>query len=216
MGRVEDGENPMAGLIFDAAGNLYGTTAFGGLTPQFAGIVFRLTPNADGTWVESVLHRFHLTDGKLPLAGLIFDAAGNLYGTTRWGGGGTNCPSEDGCGTVFKLTHNADGSWSYTKLHSFNALPGKFPTGDLVLDAAGNLYGTAYAGGPADGGVVFRLTHNPDGSWGYSVLHVFLGKPALDPFLGGLVLDKVGNLYGVTAGCASGTGCQGVVYEITQ
>src|ERR1017187_9524801 len=100
-----DGNKPYAGLIFDAAGNLYGTTWAGG--PSDLGTVFELTPAGGGTWTEKVLHSFinDGTDGNEPYAGLIFDAAGNLYGTTL--GGGTAF-----IGTVFQLTPAGGGTWT--------------------------------------------------------------------------------------------------------
>jgi uncharacterized repeat protein (TIGR03803 family) len=212
---TSDGDEPTAALIFDGAGNLYGTTLGGGNgCPRFGGCgeVFRLTPNSDGSWTESVLHSFTTRrNGNNPQAALIFDLAGNLYSTTIDGGDLTNCT--DGCGTVFKLTPNSDGSWTASVLHKFANHLAADPYAGLIFDPAGNLYGTTLDGGPVNGGAVFKLAPNADGSWAYSVLHVFLGKPALTPF-GGVVLDKVGNLYGTTGQC-SGTGCKGVVYEIT-
>ena len=111
-----DGTDPSAGLIFDAAGNLYGTTQFGGAY-GFGGVVFKLAPNPDGTWTETVLHSFgNDGDGFHPIAGLVFDVAGNLYGTT-YGGPGSGCA--EGCGVVFKLAPNSDGTWTESVLYSF-------------------------------------------------------------------------------------------------
>jgi uncharacterized repeat protein (TIGR03803 family) len=195
---------PEAGLILDAAGNLYGTTDSDGASN--AGTVFKLTPNADGSWTESVLHSFNgSSDGWRPDAALIFDAAGNLYGTTI-GGVAT------GAGTVFKLTPNADGSWTGSVLHSFNGSDGANPPAGLIFDAFGNLYGTTYWGGASGDGTVFKLTPNAGGSWGYSLIHVFLGHPAEFP-VDRLVLGSSGTLYGTTTSCSSG--CAGVVYQIT-
>ena len=111
---------PYAGLIFDAAGNLYGTTYYGGI--HGAGTVFELSPTAGGGWTEKVLHSFGSgTDGQCPYAGLIFDAAGNLYGTTD--GGGIH-----GGGTVFELTPTGGGGWTEKVLHSFgNGTDGDYP-----------------------------------------------------------------------------------------
>jgi uncharacterized repeat protein (TIGR03803 family) len=198
-----DGYYPTGGLIFDAAGNLYGTTPRGGAHGN--GAVFKLTPNADGSWTESVLHSFNGSDGRTAEASLIFDAAGNLYSTTAYGGA-------YGRGTVFRLTASADGSWTESVLHSLNKKDGRYPDAGLIFDTAGNLYGTAYSGGSADGGAAFKLSPNQDGSWTYSLIHIFQGKPALGP-AGGLVLGSTGTLYGTTANCRSG--CQGVVYQIT-
>jgi len=204
-----DGGNPQGSLIFDAAGNLYGTTSFGGA--HGTGAVFKLTPNADGTWTESVLHSFNGSDGEFPSSGLIFDATGNLYGTTV-GGGDETCAT-GGCGVVFKLTPNADGTWTENVLHRFRGKPAESPLAGLIFDATGNLYGTAIHSGSENGGAVFKLSPNQNGSWAYSLLHVFQGKPALDPF-GGLVLGSAGSLYGTTITCGNNR-CAGLVYQIT-
>ncbi len=147
-----DGDLPYAGLIFDAAGNLYGTTVAGG--SSYAGTVFELTPHGNGNWTEKVLHSFSNvgTDGASPFAGLIFDAAGNLYGTTTYGG---NHP-----GTVFELTPTGGGDWTEKVLHSFSNVgtDGAYPYGGLIFDAAGNLYGTTYLGGTYNYGTVFEVT----------------------------------------------------------
>jgi len=148
---VGDGYTPWAGLIFDAAGNLYGTTAGGGAQ---AGTVFELSPNGDDTWSEKILHKFGIgTDGKAPLAGLAADASGNLYGTTSTGG------IYNG-GNVFKLTPAANGTWTETVLHNFgNGNDGKYPSyGALAIDAAGNLYGTTIYGGKYLNGIAFEIT----------------------------------------------------------
>ena len=208
----KDGANPSAGLIFDAAGNLYGTTSEGGA--HNSGTVFKLTPNADGAWTESVLHAFNSSDGANPYAGLIFDAAGNLYGTALGGGELGLCSGGySGCGVVFKLTPNADGSWRESVLYRFRGTRAGNPQATLIFDAAGNLYGTAAGGyGSANVGAAFKLSPNQDGSWTYSLIHVFQGKPALYP-IGGLVLGSGGTLYGTTDDCNAD--CAGVVYQIT-
>jgi uncharacterized repeat protein (TIGR03803 family) len=209
---VTNGAEPIAGLILDAAGNLYGTTLYGGAPGP--GTVFKLAPNADGSWTESILHSFNGKDGERPEAGLIFDAAGNLYGTTSAGGALRLCQGH-GCGTVFKLTPNADGSWTESILHSFIARPdGKNPYGGLTFDAAGNLYGTTSEGGAYGLGTVFKLAANADGSWTESVLHSFKGSNGAFP-AGTLIFDGAGNLYGTTV--QGGNGCEfgcGVVFEL--
>ncbi len=211
-----DGGNPNAGLVFDAAGNLYGTTEYGGA--QNGGTVFKLVPNPDGTWTESVLHNFILADGALPLCTLIFDAAGNLYGTTFYGGTQNE-------GTVFKLAPNPDGTWTESVLHSFTGADGARPAAGLIFDAAGNLYGTTSYGGPAGCtgetgqmcGVVFKLAPNPYGTWTESVLHSFLtaGADGAGPYAG-LTFDAAGNLYGTTVqgGSAACTDGCGVVFKL--
>jgi uncharacterized repeat protein (TIGR03803 family) len=213
-----DGEEPWASLIFDQAGNLYGTTFEGGALNQ--GTVFKLTPNADGSWRESVLYDFSTCidgcDGEVPFAGLIFDLAGNLYGTTSLGGALNR-------GTVFKLTPNADGRWRESVLHSFcsrtNCGDGARPFyAVLVFDLAGNLYGTTPEGGDqgcygkSGCGVVFKLTPNSKGGWNERVLHTFADHPGANPGAG-LIFDPAGNLYGTTQGDAVTT--FGSVFEIT-
>lgn len=152
--------HPYGGLISDPSGNLYGTTAEGGVYGY--GTVFGLSPEAGGGWREKILHSFSDagTDGDQPLAGLVMDAGGNLYGTTSYGGDGT-CIG--GCGTVFELLPSAGGTWTEETLHSFldNGTDGDRPFyAPVIFDASGNLYGTTYAGGssPSGGGAVFEIT----------------------------------------------------------
>ncbi len=166
-----DGNLPRSALIFDAKGNLYGTTVQGGTSPNCStygcGIVFELTPTAGGDWTEVVLHNFGSTstDGVGPQAGLIFDSAGSLYGTTEWGGASTACPviSSVGCGMVFKLTPTRAGNWNETTVHNFtdNGKDGYAPNAGLIFDASGNLYSTTYSGGAYGstytGGTVFEI-----------------------------------------------------------
>jgi uncharacterized repeat protein (TIGR03803 family) len=151
-----DGANPLgAGLIFDRRGNLYGTTTMGGSAN--CGTAFMLVPNSSDGWTDHILHTFlglDAHDGENP-NGLVFDARGNLYGTTT--GGGTDNP-----GTIFKMTHNPDGGWTETVLYNFTAgETGAYPMAGVVLDPAGNLYGTTLWGGPSGtttGGVAFQFT----------------------------------------------------------
>ena len=209
-----DGQYPHASLVFDAAGNLYGETDNGGIycdLHQGCGTVFELSRNGDGTWTEKVLHSFgNGTDGEGPLGGLILDASGNLYGTTY--GGGTYNPG----GTVFELSPNGDGSWTETVLHSFGLFPdGAEPWGGLTFDKAGNLYGTTSTGGAyPNGGTVFELTPNGDGTWTETVLHSFGNVPdGLEPLYGSLIFDAVGNLYGTTT--QGGIDGYGTVFELS-
>jgi uncharacterized repeat protein (TIGR03803 family) len=152
-----DGTGPEAGLVFDPAGNLYGTTSSGGALDQ--GTVFKLTPSADGNWRESVLHSFcsrtNCGDGAQPVADLVLDPAGNLYGTT-FAGGDQGCYQGGGCGVVFKLTPNSNGGWKEAVLHTFADHPGASPFAGLILDRAGNLYGTS--SGFTTFGSVFEIT----------------------------------------------------------
>jgi uncharacterized repeat protein (TIGR03803 family) len=209
-----DGYEPFAGLIFDAAGNLYGTTYYGGaygVSGNYTGgTVFELTPAAGGIWTETVLHNFNDngTDGNNPEADLIFDATGNLYGTTFEGG-------VYGYGTVFELTPAEGGIWTETERHSFgNGADGEHPTGGVIIDAAGNLYGSTTFGGPFGYGTVFELT--PQGGEGRTekILHSFnsTDTDGAEP-TAGLIFDAAGNLYGTTTG--GGVHHSGTVFEIT-
>jgi uncharacterized repeat protein (TIGR03803 family) len=149
-----DGANPYAGVVFDAAGNLYGTTFYGGAAS--AGTAFKLSPNSDGTWSETLLHTFTgQNDGGSPYGGLTLDQSGNVYGTTASGGPG-------GYGTIFRMRQMPTGQWQETVVYGFNGgVDGAWPGAGVVLDGAGNLYGTAAAGGVnglEHGGVVFEIT----------------------------------------------------------
>jgi uncharacterized repeat protein (TIGR03803 family) len=132
------------------------------------------------------------TDGTGLNSPLVFDKAGNLYGVT-YGGSPANA------GTVFELTQKPDGVWARKVLHNFTGgADGGTPIGALVLDAAGNLYGTAAVGGKYDGGTVFELSPRSDGPWKETVLHNFTGYPDGNYPLGGVIFDSAGNLYGTT------------------
>ena len=145
---------PLGGLSFDASGNLYGTTEYGGA--YGSGTVFELTPSAGGSWTETTLYDFkdNGTDGLNPYASVIFDTFGNLYSTTYEGGGAHSY------GTVFELKASSGGNWTEKVLHSFNSSGGgTYPYAGLILDAAGNLYGTTYEGGAYGYGTVFEIKH---------------------------------------------------------
>jgi len=172
-----------------------------------------------------VLHAFRGSpDGSAPESNLIFDAAGNLYGTTYAGGAGTACAT--GCGTVFQLTPDGSGGFTERVIHSFQGplIDGQNPQAPLIFDAQGNLYGTTYSGGQSASkasGTVFRLSPHLGGTWMETVLHSFNG--ALDgghdggDLQGGLVFDKAGNLYGTTQMGGTGTACPngcGTIFEI--
>lgn len=204
-----DGWFPVAPLVFDRAGNLYGTTEYGGIPDcqDGCGVIFKLTRGNGEAWSESTLYSFcsfrQCIDGATPAAGLTFDALGNLYGTTSYGGtSGNNCDSI-GCGVVFELTSSSDGSWTESVLYSFCSLEqcsdGSVPLAGVIMDKAGNLYGTTFDNFLSAGfGVVFQLTPRGDGSWDEKVIHQFADVPhGLYP-QAGLVLDKAGNLYGTT------------------
>ena len=211
-----------SGLLLDVTGNLFGVTAAGGA--YGFGVVFKLAPNTDGTWSQSVLYSFTGgADGGYPFAGLISDSAGDLYGTTSGGGSGS-CSNAytQGCGVVFELAPNLDGSWTESVLYSFTGgADGAQPEARLTFDPAGNLYGTTDAGGvrlsaPCPGpfsdnydngcGVAFELTPNSDGTWTESVLHAFTAHNDGQGQIGPLTLDAAGNLYGTAQGGKNGQG----------
>jgi uncharacterized repeat protein (TIGR03803 family) len=213
-----DGFFPYAGVTFDKAGNLYGTTLEGG--PNGAGTVFELTPNDDGTWTHTVLHNFANDgqDGYYPYGGVIFDASGNLYGTTQYGG-------TFGAGSVYELMPQSGGGWSERVLHSFgsNGSDGEYANSGLIMDNAGNLYGTTVNGGNLTGscdggagcGTVFKLSRLADGSWLETILHRFNNNGGVDganPW-GALAFGPYGSLYGTTA--TGGTHYYGTVFELT-
>lgn len=202
--------------IFDAKGNIYATTAFGGdsgCSPYGngcygLGVVFELSPNGDGTWSETVLHTFTGgSDGESPVCALVFDTAGNLYGTTFAGGA-------FGYGNVFQLTPNAGGTWTEHVLHQFTGgKDGSTPAAGVTLDVSGNLYGTTWKGGSKGYGIVFKLTPTQTGFWDETVLHAFFNKGDGAYPWGAVVFDGAGNLYGTSVG--DGTTTFGSVFEIT-
>ena len=211
FGSGTDGRIPHSSLIFDASGNLYGTTYAGG--SKGLGTVFKSSPNGSGGWTTTVLHNFRgAPDGANPYAGLIMDGAGNLYGTTFAGGNSsTNCTG--GCGAVFEMSPNGSGGWTTTVIHNFTGVNGEWPYAGLILDGSGNLYGTAYAGGSHGFGVVFEVSPNGGGGWTTTILHNFgIGSDGQNP-RAGLVFDAAGNLYGTTTG--GGGLHSGVVFAMT-
>ena len=213
-----DGSDPSAGLIFDSAGNLYGTTAYGGNGPCTVlavrlgcGVVFELSPPATsgGSWTESVLYNFQFgSDSGGSVAPLTFDSAGNLYGTAS--GQGFDSAFTDS-GSVFQLTPPSlpGGAWTETTLLSFPAFSlGQNPFAPVAFDASGNLYGTTYFGGnricPGTGlgcGVLFQLAPPAvtGGSWTETVLHTFNqgSRDGANP-VGGVAIDPSGALVGTT------------------
>jgi uncharacterized repeat protein (TIGR03803 family) len=214
-----DGAYPALGsVIVDADGKLYGTTSEGGAYGTTClgagcGTVFALSPNGDGTWSETVLHNFNDDgkDGWQPTAGLTFDATGNLYGTTSFGGSSkVGACRNIGCGTVFELTPSTNGTWTEKVLYSFCSLhacaDGRGAGGNVILDGKGNLYGATGLGGShncgTEGcGVVFQLRPAARGKWKENVLHTFLGRKGKDGSNpGSVILDAAGNLYGATSG----------------
>jgi hypothetical protein len=242
---VPDGATPVGAVVFDKAGNLYGATRNGGSSScpsvQQCGTVYQLAPPAKqgGPWTETVLYIFKgntSNDGASPYGGLVIDAAGNLYGTTGYGGTG-NCTvlgSKLGCGTVFEMSppKQKGGPWTETVLYSFpTPKQGFVPWGDLVFDRAGNLYGATINGGGygtncGDAyyqycGAVFELSppKTKGGKWTEKVLHGFKGNTDGANPNGGLVLDSKGNVYGTSyfggnqSGPCGSIGC-GTAFEL--
>jgi uncharacterized repeat protein (TIGR03803 family) len=190
-----DGSFSHAGLIADQAGNLYGTTAAGGTSG--GGTVFKLTPNGAKTELYAFCQQPKCDDGAEPLAGVIADSAGNLYGTTTLGG-------KHNAGTVFKLASDGTETVIFHFCPQLDCIDGRHPYAGLIMDQAGNLYGTTYEGGVGDGGTVFKLA--PNGT--ETVLHAFSGgSDGYSPYAG-LIMDQVGDLYGTTY-FGGGTGCGG-------
>jgi uncharacterized repeat protein (TIGR03803 family) len=189
-GSSTDGANSWSGLTLDSAGNLYGSTAAGGL--YGGGTVFELMPNTGGQWTEKILHNFNQNgiDGSYPVSGVIFDAAGNLYGTASGGGPG-------GQGIVYSLIPTQTGEWTENILYVFSGSDGSFPHGNLIMDASGTLYGTTEYGGSSacNGGcgTVFKLAGTT-----LTTLYSFSGRGDGNSPHDGLVMDASGNLYGTT------------------
>ena len=201
-----DGADPEAGLVMDASGNLYGTTAGGGSVGD--GAVFKLLPDGSGGYNESVLYSFAgSADGAVPQDGVVLDSSGNLYGTTSGGGNGS-------LSTVFELAPNGSGGYTESVLHLFSGTPdGANPRAGLVMDGSGDLYGTTSIGGNMGGGTVFELTPNGSGGYTESILQSFdSSSDGADPE-GGLILDSSGNLYGTTV--SGGSAGDGTVFELS-
>ena len=204
--QANNGFNANSGLIFDNAGNLYGTLING--SGSYSGTVFELSPNGSN-WTETVLSPIEFMD-TATCSGVVMDPHGNLFGTS-------GCDSLGKPGGVYELT-NSDGSWTFNALYKFSFAEG--PAAPPTLDAAGNVYGTTTGGGLYGYGEVFKLTPS-NGSWTFTDLYDFTGG-ADGAYPGGPVyLDASGNLYGTTAYGGTGlcqieqyTGC-GVIWEIT-
>lgn len=191
-------------LIFDQAGNIYGTTESGGTgsgdcdAVSGGGVVFELTPFG-GDWIETVLYNF---DDGCPEAGVIADSAGNLYGTTPSGGANRS-------GTVYELSPTQSG-WQQTVLHAFDGTDGTSPNAGLIMDQAGNFYGATSAGGSGAGGVIYQLSPS-NGGWSLQVLYNLVGKGGPQE---SLTMDAAGNLYGTAL--ADGAYESGMVFKLSQ
>lgn len=213
----EDGQGPVGGLVMDSSGNLYGTTEAGGSNlfcsdnwDTFScGTIFELSPNGSGGWSEKVLFNFSETSGYWPVSSLILDPAGNLYGTTPYGGQAGRFG-----GTAFELQRNGD-EWTETILHSFGgAGDGGDVLNPLLLDAAGNLYGSTPQGGTG-GGIVFKLS-KANGGWKEDILFEFTAS-ATSAFApdGQLTFDSAENLYGILLDWNGDINGLGSVFELS-
>jgi uncharacterized repeat protein (TIGR03803 family) len=213
--RGSGGFNPDGALILDQAGNFYGTTREGGndgCGGVGCGTVFELSHDRTAGWIHTVLYAFSGgADGAAPCSKLTFDSQGNLYGTA-WGGGMTSCSG--GCGTVFMLTPNG-GSWTETTLYDFRGgSDGFFPKANLVLDKAGNVYGTTQSGGVfLNWGTLFKLTRGQDGEWSESIVKSF-NDDADGCIPLGITKDAQDNIYGINTSCGLGLD-YGTVWEVT-
>jgi hypothetical protein len=219
--------NPQARVVFGPDGSLYGTALNGGsCSLGWCGAVFKLQPplsackTAICPWHLTVLHNFAAgEDGSSPSSEVAFDPAGNIYGTTLYQGSPTCVIAGiSGCGTVFKLSHNPDGSWTNTTLYEFQGPnDGAWPYAGVVLDPSGNIYGVTDVGGtgPCDYGwgcgSVFELS--PSGSgWVETILHEFSGGSDGGNPDYGLIFDSAGNLLGTATTGGAGLG---TVFELT-
>jgi uncharacterized repeat protein (TIGR03803 family) len=204
----QSGVNPIAGLIFDSLGSLYGATAAGGT--YGAGNIFRLTRRSGGgAWSLAILYSFRgASDGNGPYSTPAFDGSGNLYGTTNVGG-------TKGFGTVFQLQPSGVG-YKFILLHTFTGSDGGNPQTGVTLDSAGNVYGTTTGQLTNGNGTVFELTPASGGKWQETVLYSFTGGSDGASPAAPVTFDSLGNIYGtaLTGGLGSGGG-NGVVFEIT-
>lgn len=202
----DSGSSPVSGLLLDASGNIFGTTEGGGVNEN--GTVFEVV-NTRGERSEIVLHSFQggSSDGAFPNGSLIMDTAGNLFGTTLAGGAPNN-------GIVFELSPSQSG-WTENILHAFGSTPddGCRPTGDIVMDSAGNIYGATAGCGALGGGTIFELIPSGD-SWSEVVIWAFRGNDGYQPN-GGLIFDKSeNNLYGTSV--SGGFFGLGNVFKLTK
>lgn len=188
---------PVNGLIMDKAGNLYGTTLDQNTSKE---AVFELSSSGDA-WTEQVIYSANIATGYLGSARLIMDAAGDIFG-----GSGLQ---------VFELSPNGNGGWDGTVIHEFpdSLKDGELAFGTLLLDEAGNLYGSTALGGSKNFGTVYKLSPHKNGKWTETILHSFDGgaKDGNDP-VGGIVFDAAGNIYGTSV--YGGTSNLGTVYEL--
>jgi uncharacterized repeat protein (TIGR03803 family) len=212
-------ENAGPGLLFDSLGNLFGEIGSG---ESYSGAIGELSPGASG-WTYTQLYSFcgqnGCPGGWNPFYPPTWDHQGNLWGTTWEGGIGRPTCADDagGCGVIYAMTPNGDGTWTYHVLHRFASSPGdgQHPVAGLTIDAAGNFYGTTEDGGPYGYGTIFKFAYR-NGKWRANLLYDFADPhQGLYPE-GTLALDEAGNLYGMAQGgpnSCGGLSC-GVVYRL--
>jgi uncharacterized repeat protein (TIGR03803 family) len=197
-------------LTFDSVGNLYGTTSEGG--EHGLGTVFELTANSHGNWTKTVLHNFKEREGGYPVTTLLFDATGNIYGTT-------NVYSPLAGGTIFKMTPGSKNHWTFQVIHEFpRTQKGFYPETGLMPGPDGAYYGTTHDENDPDDcyfcGTVYKLTSTSGGKWVYEVIHPFSGNEGgADPGVGQPVFDSQGNLFGPVV--YQGAYGYGLIYELT-
>ena len=203
-----DGGEPYKGVTLDAQGNLYGTavTGGGGSCEGGCGVVFELAKSG-GNWTFSVVHTFQGNDGSGPGSPVSIDKHGNLYGTTPTGGA-------KGVGVVYRIAPDGSGGWKFRVIHTFTggADGAGGSAGRLLIDAGGNLYGACTVGGVNGFGTVFKMS-SVQGQWQLKTLYAFKDSPDGALPYGGLVFDKLGNLYGTTY--YAGANDMGSVYKLT-
>jgi uncharacterized repeat protein (TIGR03803 family) len=200
----DDGGEPVPPLAVDAHGNVFGAASYGGVGTN-GGAIFELSPSASG-WTETILYNFVPGSGSSVPGSVVFDAAGNLWGTVGIDTGGF--------GGVFELSPASGGGWNYSVVHTFtgSAHDGSFPYGSLLVSSHGVIYGVTERGGSADSGTVYALTPGSTG-WNESVIYSFQGgADGEDPF-GGVVEGASGTLYGTTL--IGGTDSQGTAFELS-
>jgi uncharacterized repeat protein (TIGR03803 family) len=208
-----DGAYPVANLVFDSSGNLYGITNAGGnqectnSLSDGCGTVFRLTPRAHGPWTESVLHVFSQdTDGGNPSAGAIMNAAGNLYGATQYYG-------PFGNGVLWQLKPSSGGMWKENILHRIRGGRDGYWCFGLSFDSSGRLFGTTYGGGTNNDGLVFHLEPDANGTWSDIILYDFAGGDNDgDSPSDAVTFGAHGQLYGTTY--EGGPHLTGTVFEM--
>ena len=204
-----NGAYPLSRVLMGSNGRLYGTTNLSGIA---GGTVFELTRSRSGVWTIMAVHDFDVnTEGAYPVAGLVFDTSGRLYGTTTLGGASN-------AGTVFEWFYES-GAWQFKVIYTFaGGHDGQAPAGDLIFDAAGDLYGTTPYGGEFGQGTVFELVPSQGGQWTEKVLYSFRGKRDGATPVSALVFDPAGHLYGTTNQGGGAKPCPagcGTVFKLT-